>query len=96
MSIVENASRAARFVLYVPVRVRCIGAAGWESGQALNSSRSSLLAAVRGSFRCHETIEAIVELSQATAGVGDVKVRGRVARVEETGSLTQVGTTFDE
>ena len=52
--------------------------------------------AVRGSFRCHDTIEAIVELSQATAGVGDVRIRGRVARVTQAGSLTQLGTTIDE
>jgi hypothetical protein len=96
MSIVERASRAPRFALEVPVRVRCIGAAVWESGQAVNISRSGLLLTVRGSFRCHDTIEAIVELSQAPAGVGDVRVRGRVTRVAQAGSLTQLATTIDE
>ena len=96
MSIVESASRAPRFALEVPVRVRRIGAAVWQSGQTINISRSGLLAAVRGSFRCHDTIEAIVALSQATAGVGDVRMRGRVARVTQAGSLTQLGTTIDE
>jgi PilZ domain len=96
MSIVESALRAPRFAVDVPVRVRHVGAAGWQSGQALNISRSGLLVAVRGSFRCDDTIEAIVELSQATAGVGDVRVRGRVARVEQAGGLMQVGTTIDE
>jgi hypothetical protein len=96
MSIVESVSRAPRFALDVPVRVRRVGAVVWEPGQAVNISRSGLLVAVRGSFRCDDTIEAIVALSRATAGVGDVKVRGRVARVAQAGSLTQVATTIDE
>jgi hypothetical protein len=96
MSIAESMPRAQRFPLDVPVRVRRIGATVWEAGQAVNISRSGLLVAVRNSFRCHDTIEAIVELSQATAGVGDLRVRGRVARVAKAGSLTQVGTTIDE
>ena len=96
MSTVESASRAPRFALDVPVRVRRLGAAVWQSGQTVNISRSGLLAAVRGSFRLHDTIEAIVELSRATAGVGDVKIRGRIARVTQAGILTQVGTTIDE
>ena len=96
MSIVESASRAPRFALEVPVRVRRIGADVWESGQTINISRSGLLLAVPGSFRCHDTIEAIVALSQATFGVGDVRMRGRIARVTQTGSLTQLGTTIDE
>ena len=96
MSSVESASRAPRFALDVPVRVRRVGAAVWQSGQTVNISRSGLLAAVRGSFRLHDTIEAIVELSRATAGVGDVRIRGRVARVTHAGILTQLGTTIDE
>jgi hypothetical protein len=78
------------------VRVRRIGATVWEEGQAVNISRSGLLVAFGDSFRCDDTIEAIVELSQATAGVADLRVRGRVARVAKAGSLTQVGTTIDE
>ena len=96
MSIVESLPRAPRFALDVPVRVRRIGATVWESGQAVNISRSGLLVGVRGSFRCNDTIEAIVELSQATASVGDVRVRGRVARVAQASSLTQLGATIDE
>jgi hypothetical protein len=96
MSIFESVPRAARSALDVPVRVRRIGATGWEPGQAVNISRSGLLMEVRGPFRCHDAIEAIVELSEATAGVGDVRVRGRVARVVQAGGLTQVGTTIDE
>jgi hypothetical protein len=76
------------------VRVRRIGATVWEEGQAVNISRSGLLVAFGDSFRCDDTIEAIVELSQATAGVADLRVRGR--RVAKAGSLTQVGTTIDE
>jgi hypothetical protein len=96
MSSVESASRAPRFALEVPVRVRRLGAAVWESGQTLNISRSGLLAAVLGSFRRHDTIEAIVELSRANAGVSDVRIRGRVARVAQDGVLTELGTTIDE
>jgi hypothetical protein len=96
MSIFESVPRAPRSALDVPVRVRRIGATGWEPGQAVNISRSGVLVEVGGSFRCHDTIEAIVELSEATAGVGDVRVRGRVARVAQAGGLTQVGTTIDE
>ena len=73
-----------------------MGGDAWESGQTVNISRSGVLLTVRGSFRCHETIEAIVQLSQATAGVGDVRLRGRVARVAQAGSLTQLGTIIDE
>jgi hypothetical protein len=96
MSIFESVPRAPRSALDVPVRVRRIGATGWEPGQALNISRSGLLMEVRGSFKCHDTIEGIVELSHATAGVGDIRVRGRVTRVAQAGSLMQVGTTIDE
>jgi len=96
MSSVDSASRAPRFALEVPVRVRRLGAAVWQSGQTVNIGRSGLLAAVRGSFRRHDTIEAIVELSRANAGVSDVRIRGRVARVTQAGILTQVGTTIDE
>lgn len=96
MSIFDSVPRAPRSALDVPVRVRRIGSTAWEAGQAINISRSGLLVAVRDSFRCHDTIEAIVQLSQATAGVGDLKVRGRVARVAKAGSLMQVGTTIDE
>jgi hypothetical protein len=96
MSTVESASRAPRFALDVPVRVRRLGAAEWQSGQTVNISRSGLLAAVPGSFRRHDTIEAIVELSRANASVSDVMIRGRVARVTQAGILTQLGTTIDE
>ena len=96
MSIVESLPRAPRLALDVPVRVRRIGAAAWEPGQAVNISRSGLLVTVHCPFRCHDTIEAIVELSQATTAVGDVRVRGRVTRVAQAGSLMQVGTTIDE
>jgi hypothetical protein len=96
MSIFDSVPRAPRSALDVPVRIRRIGATGWEPGQAVNISRSGLLIEVRGSFRCHDTIEGIVELSQATAGVGDVRVRGRVTRVAQAGSLMVVGTTIDE
>jgi hypothetical protein len=96
MSIFESVPRAPRSALDVPVRVRRIGATGWEPGQAVNISRSGVLVEVGGSFRCHDTIEAIVELSQATSGVGDVMLRGRVARVAQAGSLTHLGTTIDE
>jgi hypothetical protein len=89
--------RARRFPLDVPVRVRRIGATVWEERQAVNISRSGLLVAFGDSFRCDDTIEATVELSQATAGVADLRVRGRVARVAKAaGSLTQVATTIDE
>jgi hypothetical protein len=96
MSILESVPRARRFPLDVPVRVRRIGATVWEESQAVNISRSGLLVAFGDSFRCDDTIEAIVELSQATAGVADLRVRGRIARVAKAGSLTQVGTTIDE
>jgi hypothetical protein len=96
MSIFESVPRAPRSALDVPVHVRRIGATGWEPGQAVNISRSGLLIEVRGSFRCHDTIDAIVELSRATSGIGDIRLRGRVARMAQADSLTQLGTTIDE
>ena len=93
MSIVERAPRSA---LDVPVRLRRMGAGMWQSGQTVNISRSGLLVVFSGSFRCHDAIEAIVQLSRATPGMGDIRVRGRVARVAQAGRLTQLGTTIDE
>ena len=96
MSIIASVPRAPRFALEVPVRIRRVGTDGWESGHTVNISRSGLLVAVPSAIQRGDAIDAIVQLSDATATVADVILRGQVTRVAYVGSLTHVATTIDE
>ena len=68
---------------------------GGEFGRTLNISRSGLLVAVPDAIQSGDAIDAIVQLSDATATVADVILRGQVTRVAYAGSLTEVAMTID-
>ena len=88
--------RAPRFALTVPVRLRAVGTGAWELGHTINISRSGLLLAVPSCRSCADTIEAVVQLSEATSTVSDVWMRGRVVRVDGSNNDYYVATTIDE
>lgn len=83
MRVVAERTRAERFDLRVPARVRPCGHATWRDADIVNVSRTGVLLALGAAFPPADTIEVEFTVAPNSPEVADVRCVGQIVR--ETG-----------
>lgn len=80
MRLVAERTRADRFDLRVPARVRPCGHATWRDADIVNVSRTGVLLALGPAFPPADTIELEFTVAPDLPGVADVRCVGQIVR----------------
>ena len=80
MRLVAQRTRAERFDLRVPARVRPCGHATWRDADIINVSRTGVLLAPGAAFPPADTIELEFTVAPDLPGVADVRCVGQIVR----------------
>lgn len=95
MRPVAERTRAERFDLRVPARVRPCGHATWRDADIVNVSRTGVLLALGAVFPPADTIELEFTVAPDLPGVADVRCVGHIVRETSDSGRTLLAARFD-
>lgn len=96
MRLVAERTRAERFDLRVPARVRPQGHATWRDADIINVSRTGVLLALGAAFPPADTIELEFTVAPDLPGLVDVRCVGQIVReTSDHSGRTRIAARFD-